>query len=193
MEASIFDNGTHREEIIKTNPDGDVELPDAPYHQFRYPPCPKCLEESPSGSVLVDSEGAHMPNLDGPTRAILKPSIIFFGESISDTARKEAEIAVANADSVLVLGSSLATYSAWRLVKAAHEKGIGVGVVNLGGVRGDDMFFADGARGGRVRIEFPASDVLSGVVEEVCGGLWEADMVVEAGNVQGVGGVGLGG
>lgn len=163
-------NENRREENTKRNPDGDVDLPGAPYTKFRYPPCQRCLEESPRGSVLVDIDGAHVPNHDGPTQAILKPGVTFFGESVSAVAKKEAEEAVENADNILVLGSSLATYSAWRLVRAAHQKGSGIGVVNLGGVRGDDIFFADGARGARVRIEFPAGDVLDGVVRELAGG-----------------------
>lgn len=146
-----------------------MDLPGAPYTRFRYPPCPKCLEESPRGSVLIDADGAHVPNRGGPTQAILKPGVTFFGESISTVAKEEAEAAVENSDGILVLGSSLATYSAWRLVRAAHRKGVGIGVVNLGGVRGEDMFFADGAQGERVRIELPAGDVLGGVVRELLG------------------------
>lgn len=160
-------SGDHHEENIKRNPDGDVELPGAPHTNFRYPPCPKCLEETPRGSVLVDVDGAHVPNCDGPTRAILKPGVTFFGESVSAVAKKEAEEAVEKADNILVLGSSLATYSAWRLVRAAHQRGIGIGIVNLGGVRGEDMFFGDGAQGSRVRIEFAAGDVLDGVIREL--------------------------
>lgn len=185
IEAGIFDNENRHKEGIKKNPDGDVDLPGAPYTQFRYPPCPKCLTDSPHGSVLVDDDGAHLPNRDGPTRAILKPNVTFFGESVSETAKMEAAQAVESADNVLVLGSSLATYSAWRIVRAAHEKGVGIGVVNLGGVRGEDIFFAEGARGARVRVEFAVGDVLGGVVKEVSGGVGGVDVAVEVGGVGG--------
>lgn len=134
-----------------------------------------------------------MPNPDGPTRAVLKPNVTFFGESVSEIARQEANVAVQNASNLLVLGSSLATYSAWRLAKFAHEKGIGVGIVNLGGVRGEDIFFADMAKGPRVRIEFAAGDVLGGVVRELSGVAEGVGMVAEAESVPGIGGVGLGG
>lgn len=157
-----------------------MDLPGAPYTKFRYPPCPKCLEERPRGSILVDVDGAHVPNRGGPTQAILKPGVIFFGESISVAAKKEAEVAVKNADGILVLGSSLATYSAWRLVRAAHQRGIGIGIVNLGGVRGEDVFFADGAQGTRVRIELPVSDVLGGVVQALSGASGDVDMAEKA-------------
>lgn len=179
-EAGASDNNNSLEKNIKRNPDGDVDLPGAPYTKFRYPPCPKCLEERPRGSVLVDADGAHVPNRGGPTQAILKPGVIFFGESISSAAKEKAEVAVKSADGILVLGSSLATYSAWRLVRTAHQRGIGIGIVNLGGVRGEDVFFADGAQGTRVRIEFPVSDVLGGVVQELSGGFGDWDMVAKA-------------
>src|SRR5438045_5537826 len=37
-----------REWGMKTNPDGDVDLPDAPYTTFRYPACPTCLGNPPA-------------------------------------------------------------------------------------------------------------------------------------------------
>src|SRR5579862_6318680 len=49
---------------IKTNPDGDVDLPGAPYSTFRYPACPQCLVAPPTGidgkatQVNVDRDGA---------------------------------------------------------------------------------------------------------------------------------------
>jgi len=47
---------------------------------------------------------------------------------------------VDEAGRVLVLGSSLATYSAWRLIKRAKDQGKPIGIVNLGGVRGEEVF-----------------------------------------------------
>ncbi|KAH0559220.1 hypothetical protein GP486_004261, partial [Trichoglossum hirsutum] len=35
---------------IKTNPDGDIDVPGAPYSTFRYPPCSKCLAAPPTGA-----------------------------------------------------------------------------------------------------------------------------------------------
>ncbi|KAI5845246.1 DHS-like NAD/FAD-binding domain-containing protein [Morchella snyderi] len=177
IEAGAFSKN-NREESIKTNPDGDVDLPGAPYTKFRYPPCPKCLEETPDGTVLADNDGAHIPKPDdGSMKGILKPNVTFFGESISEIAKKEASRVVEEADNLLVLGTSLATYSAWRIAKAAHVKGMGVGIINLGGVRGEDLFFSSDARGERIRIELASGDVLGGVVKELLG----------------AGGIGLGG
>lgn len=193
IEAGAF-NKNNREESIKTNPDGDVDLPGAPYTKFRYPPCPKCLEETRDGTVLTDNDGAHIPKPDdGSMKGILKPNVTFFGESISEIAKKEASKAVEEADNLLVLGTSLATYSAWRIAKAAHEKGMGVGIINLGGVRGEDLFFSNDVRGERIRIEFASGDVLGGVVKELSGVDHGALDTANEDMAKRAGGIGLGG
>ena len=128
-----------RKKGLKTNPDGDVDLPDAPYSTFRYPSCPVCLEDPPllaDGTrtlVEIDSDGAWSST---STAGVLKPAVIMFGESIPSDVKSAAEKAIDDADRILVIGSSLATYSAWRLVKRAKERGMPIGVLNLGGARG---------------------------------------------------------
>ena len=133
-----------RKKGLKTNPDGDVDLPNAPYTTFRYPACPTCLNDPPylaNGSrstVTVDSDGAWS---SASTAGILKPAVIMFGESIAARVKAAAEEAIDSASRILVIGSSLATYSAWRLVKRAQERSMPIGVLNLGGVRGEESFF----------------------------------------------------
>ncbi|KAH0292760.1 Sir2 family protein [Aureobasidium namibiae CBS 147.97] len=130
---------------LKTNPDGDVDVPGVDYATFRYPACPSCLanpgkdKEGKKHVVEVDEDGAWKHG--NSTAGILKPNVIMFGESIPDTTKVAAEKAIDEAARVLVLGSSLATYSAWRLVKRAREQGMPIGIVNIGGVRGEDQFF----------------------------------------------------
>jgi len=159
---------------MKTNPDGDVDIPGAPYTTFRYPACPKCLAHPPtmgdgtSATVEVDSDGAWAAN---STAGILKPAVVMFGESIREPIKKAAETAIDDADRLLVLGTSLATYSAWRLAKQAQSQNKPIGIVNLGGVRGEDAFFVDldpsqtGARGARV--EMSTDELLPALVEKV--------------------------
>ncbi|KAI9695003.1 MAG: hypothetical protein M1822_000620 [Bathelium mastoideum] len=137
---------------LKTNPDGDVDLPDAPYTTFRYPACPACSETLAVGAgqtlegeekrvrVEVDKDGAWLP---ASNAGVLKPAVVMFGESINAGVKAEVEDAVDEADRMLVVGSSLATYSAWRLVKRAHERGMPIGILNLGGSRGEETFFAN--------------------------------------------------
>lgn len=131
---------------LKTNPDGDVDIPGIEYGTFRYPACPTCLANPPTAedgskkAVETDGDGAWVPT---STAGVLKPAVIMFGESIPGRVKVAAEEAVDEAGRVLVLGSSLATYSAWRLLKRAREAGKPVGIVNLGGVRGEEQFFTD--------------------------------------------------
>jgi NAD-dependent SIR2 family protein deacetylase len=157
LEAGALDteNPTERRKRgLKTNPDGDVDLPDAPYTTFRYPPCSRCLAHPPTladGSrarVAADAEGAWAP---GSTAGVLKPAVIMFGESIKPAVKSAAEEAINAAARLLVVGSSLATYSAWRLVKQAKERGMPIGVLNMGGVRGEENFFAEMVQGDRDR------------------------------------------
>lgn len=131
---------------LKSNPDGDVDVPDAPYTTFRYPACPTCLASPPKlvggtkARVEVDSDGAWSSDSNA---GILKPAVVMFGESIAPQIKTGAEEAIDGASRILVIGSSLATYSAWRLVKRAKERNMPIGILNLGGVRGEDSFYAD--------------------------------------------------
>ena len=63
---------------------------------------------------------------------IVKPAVTFFGGSVpkSDVAR--AADAVASADALLVVGSSLHVFSAFRLARAAHASGTPVAILNNG-------------------------------------------------------------
>jgi len=159
---------------MKMNPDGDVDLPGAPYSSFRYPACPHCLVNPPiSGdgtqtTVEIDQEGAWKPT---STAGILKPSVVMFGESISGRVKEAAELAIDGSGRLLVLGTSLATYSAWRLARRAKERGMPIGILNLGGVRGEDAFFQDlpGSQQGEsgVRIEMGTDKILPELVDQL--------------------------
>jgi len=165
-----------RRKGLKTNPDGDVDIPGIEYNTFRYPPCPACLADPPladDGSkrrVEADSDGAWAPTSQA---GVLKPAVIMFGESIASGVKTAAERAIDEASRVLVLGSSLATYSAWRLIKRAKDAGMPIGVVNLGGVRGEEQFFADivSADSGKhgVRCAQPTETLMPKLVRELQG------------------------
>jgi NAD-dependent deacetylase sirtuin 4 len=159
---------------MKTNPDGDVDIPGAPYDTFRYPACPHCLEHPPiladgsQSKVEVDHEGAWIST---STAGILKPAVVMFGESINSKVKEAAEQAIDNSGRLLVLGTSLATYSAWRLARRAQERGMPIGILNLGGVRGEETFFKNlsGSQTGElgVRVEFGTDKVLPGLVDQL--------------------------
>ena len=157
---------------LKTNPDGDVDLPDAPYTTFRYPPCPTCLSRPPmlkdgtKAVVEVDNEGAYVAT---NTAGILQPAVVMFGEAIAPEIKQIADDAIDSAGRLLVVGTSLATYSAWRLARRAKDRGMPIGIINLGGVRGEDAFLdhlPDGQEGELgVRIELPSDKLLPALVD----------------------------
>lgn len=159
---------------MKTNPDGDVDLPGAPYTTFRYPACPHCLAHPPKAAdgtqavVEIDGEGAWSST---STAGILKPSVVMFGESIAGRVKKAAEDAIDGSGKLLVLGTSLATYSAWRLARRAKERGMPIGIINIGGVRGEEAFFQQLPMGQKgeagARVEFGTDKVLPSVVKEL--------------------------
>lgn len=168
------DPAERRAKGIRTNPDGDVDLPDAPYTTFRYPACQRCLANpplAPDGSrhkVEIDQEGAWKAT---SSAGILKPAVIMFGESIPARVKLAAEQAVDEAGRMLILATSLATYSAWRLAKRAKDRGVPMAIVNMGGVRGEEDFVTtlrDGQTGEEgVRVNLSTEELLPELVESL--------------------------
>jgi NAD-dependent SIR2 family protein deacetylase len=95
-------------------PDGDADLAAADYETFRVPHCAAC----------------------GGT---LKPDVVFFGESVPKERVERAMQALADADAVLVVGSSLMVFSGYRFARAAAERGKPIAAVNLGRTRADEL------------------------------------------------------
>ncbi|KAJ9115276.1 hypothetical protein QFC20_001143 [Naganishia adeliensis] len=124
---------------VKTNPDGDVDLGGVKYDSFVVPPCTDCE--------------AH-----GVSDSIVKPNVVFFGETISEAVKDRAAHMVAASSRVLVLGTSLATYSAFRLIKQALEAQKPVLLLSIGPSRADGL-------PGVEKIEMKAGTVLEGVLQ----------------------------
>lgn len=99
---------------------GDVEIaPDA-----------DAVLASTEGFVIADCERCG---------GILKPDIVYFGETVP---RERVEAAYALVDSVevlLVAGTSLTVQSGLRFVRRAHQTGKPIVIVNRGVTRGDTM------------------------------------------------------
>ena len=91
-------------------PDGDAEVDRT--SSFRYPPCPLC-------------------------GGILKPDVVFFGESARREVVASAFAALEEASALLVLGSSLTVQSGLRFVRAARKQGKPVVILNDGPTRAD--------------------------------------------------------
>ena len=93
-------------------PDGDVEFDDT--SGFRVAACRRC-----SG--------------------VLKPHVVFFGDSVAKPIVARCFADVDGARGMLVAGSSLTVMSGLRFVRHARRRGIGIVIVNRGPTRGDDL------------------------------------------------------
>ena len=79
-------------------PDGDIELQNEEFYQhMRIPPCAHC-------------------------GGILKPMVVFFGANVRKEDNARVDAMLADADAVLVVGTSLTVWSAFRIVKAALSR-----------------------------------------------------------------------
>lgn len=94
------------------NPDGDADLTDEQVGDFHVVPCTVC-------------------------GGILKPDVVFFGESVPPQRVEHCRALVREASSLLVLGSSLTVMSGLRFVRQAAEAGKPVLIVNQDPTRGD--------------------------------------------------------
>lgn len=70
---------------------------------------------------------------------VLKPHVVFFGESVPRSRVDGALEALRRADALLVVGSSLMVYSGYRFVLAAASLGRPVAALNLGRTRADAL------------------------------------------------------
>lgn len=97
------------------------------------------LQHAPDGDVHLSAEAvnAFTPPACTQCGGALKPDVIFFGENVPPHTTQQAWDLLAKAEALLVVGSSLAVFSGYRFVKAAHERGIPIAIVNQGVTRGD--------------------------------------------------------
>ncbi|MFD4180497.1 NAD-dependent protein deacetylase [Rhodococcus sp. NPDC058514] len=96
------------------------------------------VEIAPDADAVIE-ETAHF-RMVGCERCggILKPDIVYFGESVPKQRVEAAFDMVADCDLLLVLGSSLTVMSGLRFVRRAAKTAIPVAIVNRGPTRGDE-------------------------------------------------------
>lgn len=70
---------------------------------------------------------------------VLKPDVVFFGDSVPKPVVEQAYRWVDEADAILVVGSSLMVYSSFRFIRRAVRAGIPVAAINRGKTRADDL------------------------------------------------------
>jgi len=95
-------------------PDGDADLDGRDFSRFQVPSCPHCI-------------------------GLLKPDVVFFGESVPRERVDAGMQALHDADAMLVIGSSLMVYSGYRFAYAAARAGKPIAAVNMGHTRADPL------------------------------------------------------
>lgn len=113
---------------LRRNPDGDVQLEGVSYDTFLYPACPNC-------------------------GGIIKPDVVFFGENVRKTVREEAQQWARECDALFVVGTTVATYSAYRLVREVKDARKPIVLLNRGPTRIDPLV--------DIRIDLDSASVLS--------------------------------
>ena len=112
-------------------PDGDADVARDVVGGFRVPECHRC------GGVL-------------------KPAVVFFGESVPREKVTYAIGRVDEADALLVAGSSLTVWSGFRFAKRAADRRIPIAIVNIGPTRADEL--------ASVKVEERCGEVLAAAV-----------------------------
>jgi len=95
-------------------PDGDADLERIVFDDFSAPSCSRC-------------------------GGLLKPDVVFFGENVPRERVLTAQHALAGADAMLVIGSSLMVYSGFRFARMAHARGMPLAVLTRGITRADAL------------------------------------------------------
>lgn len=117
--------GIQKDVAVEFTPDGDAEVEAT--ESFQIPPCQSC-----SG--------------------VLKPDVVFFGESVPVERVNFTMDELGKADALLVAGSSLTVNSGMRFARAASKAGKPIVIVNVGPTKADEIAIA--------KIEAPTSIAL---------------------------------
>lgn len=115
-------------------PDGDADLEAVDFRAFRVPGCPSC-------------------------GGMLKPAVVFFGESVPKPRVEHTCQRLAEADALLVVGSSLTVFSGYRFCRLAAARGQPIAAINLGRTRADNEL--------ALKVTLPCGVALSGLLERL--------------------------
>lgn len=98
-------------------------------------------EHAPDGDADLELESLASMIVPACERCggILKPDVVFFGENVPRQTVHRAMSAVAEADALLVAGSSLMVYSGYRFCREAQRLGKPIVIVNDGLTRADEI------------------------------------------------------
>lgn len=143
--STVFPRGPFQGELERRNPswrhlraptapDGDARLDAEDYSTFELPTCLRCGGD-------------------------LKPHVVFFGESVPAPRTAAAFARLAEADGLLVVGSSLMVWSGYRFARETVRTGKPLALLNLGTTRADAE--------ATLKVEGRCGDLLPRVVEHL--------------------------
>ncbi len=115
--------------------DGDARLDVADLRTFRVPECRACT-------------------------GLLKPDVVFFGDSVPKERVQACYDRVAAADALLIVGSSVMVYSSFRFCRQAQQLGLPIAAVNIGKTRADDWL--------QFKVQQPCVPCLEQVAQLLC-------------------------
>lgn len=95
------------------------------------------IRPNPDGDVDVDDPDAIVIPECTVCGGLLKPDVVFFGESVPKPLVERCFQLTEESRALLVLGSSLKVMSGYRFVRRAAAQGIPVGIITHGPTRGD--------------------------------------------------------
>ncbi len=122
--SQVSSRRDYQQRLTELNPDADIAVE---------------VELAPDGDALVDDTEAFVIADCRGCGGMIKPDVVFFGESVPPANVRQATSVVDGALSLLVLGSSLTVYSGRRFVRQAVKAQIPVLVINRGPTRADDV------------------------------------------------------
>jgi NAD-dependent SIR2 family protein deacetylase len=133
VQRYLIQNNAFLEELTAIPlPDGDTQLEQADFSKVGIPPCNNC-------------------------GGILKPDVVFYGDSVPLERVQSCFEALDQADALLVVGSSLMVFSGYRFARYAHEKGLPIAAINLGVTRADALL--------SLKVEADCGEVLEKLIE----------------------------
>ena len=136
QEMLLSDNAGFAGDACAAAPDGDAAAEQTDYDDFRVPGCAAC-------------------------NGILKPDVVFFGESIPRERNELALRRLHESAAILIIGSSLMVFSGYRFLREAAKQRKPRAAINLGITRGDKLL--------DLKWQLPCSAILDRLAECITG------------------------
>lgn len=112
---------------------------------------------APDGDADIEVSFANVQVPDcAVCNGVLKPHVVFFGDTVPKNYVRQAYRWVDQADALLVAGSSLMVFSSFRFVRKAHELKKPIAAINNGVTRADNLF--------DIKVSGDCSEILQGLL-----------------------------